>query len=56
MPVSGESSPKDEREGSEYRRLKREIKKEVKVMSDNNVTKMMPREQAREYIRSLGEA
>ena len=54
MPVSGESSPKDEREGSEYRRLKREIKKEVKVMSDNNVTKMMPREQAREYIRIRG--
>ena len=54
MPVSGESSPKDEREGCGYRRLKREIKKEVKVMSDNNVTKMMPREQAREYIRIRG--
>ncbi len=54
MPVSGESSPKDGRKGCGYRRLKREIKKEVKVMSDNNVTKMMPREQAREYIRIRG--
>ena len=56
MPVfvSGEGSRKDGRKGCGYRRLKREIKKEVKVMSDNNVTKMMPREQAREYIRIRG--
>ena len=56
MPVSfsREGSRKDGRKGCGYRRLKREIKKEVKVMSDNNVTKMMPREQAREYIRIRG--
>ena len=54
VSVSGEGSRKDGRKGCGYRRLKREIKKEVKVMSDNNVTKMMPREQAREYIRIRG--